>query len=275
MNKLNGQLAVVTGGARNIGRAVAIAMAQAGARVVIVDVLEQQAVATAAELVEMGHAVFACTADLTDGAAVNECFKKIAQDHGGIHILCNNAGGGVDGIGLFEQVDTKAWWSLFDRNIRSTVLCTHAALPGMLKQGQGCIINTTSLFAFTPSKGGTSAYNAAKAAVTRFTEDVAAEVHERGVYIFCLHPGGVRPAPNTYLDKPLPNMSQEEFEAITSRLTDPPEYAARLSVQLASGSANLLSGRFFDATEDFEQVVAQAASIVQHDLRHTRIRRSP
>jgi NAD(P)-dependent dehydrogenase (short-subunit alcohol dehydrogenase family) len=268
---LSGQIAVVTGGARNIGRAVVKALAEAGASVAIVDVLEEAAVETAADLVVQGHNVRAYAANLTDPDAVATVFHTITNDLGPISLLCNNAGGGTDGAGPFAIVPHDKWWALFERNIRSAVLCSHAVLPGMIERGAGRIINTVSLFAFTPSMGGNSAYSAAKAGLARFTEDLAVEVQQAGLSVFAIHPGGVRPASGTYLAEPLRGMTQAQLDAILARLTDPPEFAASLCVKLASGIADRLTGRFLDATEDFDAVLAEADAIIARDGRRLRL----
>jgi NAD(P)-dependent dehydrogenase (short-subunit alcohol dehydrogenase family) len=270
---LAGQIAVVTGGARNIGRAVAQALAEAGARVAIVDVLTKEGVETAAFLTAQGLNARAYAANLTDPAAVASVFQTIADDLGPVTLLCNNAGGGTDGAGPFAMVPHDKWWTLFERNIRSAVLCSHAVLPTMIKQGAGRIINTVSLFAFTPSMGGNSAYGAAKAGLTRFTEDLAVEVQHAGLSVFAIHPGGVRPAAGTYLTEPLPGMTRIQLDAILARLTDPPELAAGLCVKLASGIADGLTGRFFDATEDLDTVMAEAKAITARDARKVRLSR--
>jgi 3-oxoacyl-[acyl-carrier protein] reductase len=270
---LSGQIAVVTGGARNIGRATVQALAEVGARVAIIDILAAEAAATCAEMVAQGLDVRAYTADLTDARAVADVFAAIAGDIGSVTLLCNNAGGGTDGAGPMAMVPQDKWWALFDRNVRSTILCAQAVLPSMMERRAGRIINTVSLFAFSWSMGGNSAYNAAKAGVARFTEDMAAEMAGHGICLFAMHPGGVRPAPGTYLTEPLPGMTQQQLAMILSFLNDPPERAAAMSVALASGGADALSGRFFDATEDFEAVLADAAAIIASDARRLRLSR--
>jgi NAD(P)-dependent dehydrogenase (short-subunit alcohol dehydrogenase family) len=261
-------VAIITGGARNIGRAVALSAARHGYHVAIFDRLSADE--TAAMIVGAGGHAKAYRLDLSDQEAVVSAVTDVESSMGPIHLLANNAGGG-DPVGRFANASADHWWTQFADNVRPTFLCTHAVLPGMIARNGGCIVNTVSRFATVPATGGPSAYGAAKAAILRLTEDLAFEMRGIGVSLFALHPGGVRPAPGTYLTEPPPGMTSAQLDMLLSHLSDPPELAADMTMRLASGCADRLSGRFIDATEDLDAVIAKCDDIIASDGRFLRI----
>ena len=192
--EIEGKVAVVTGGARGIGRGVAAALAKAGADIVIGDRLDDAKVASeAAETIKVveaaGRRAVALRCDVTspdDCAALME--GAIAQ-LGGLHIVCANAG--VQSTVPVIDLELAEWERVLRVNATGTFLTCKAALPHLIAQKQGSIVNMASI---TGLRGAATMahYSASKFAVVGFTESLAAEVAQHGVRVNCICPDGVR-----------------------------------------------------------------------------------
>jgi NAD(P)-dependent dehydrogenase (short-subunit alcohol dehydrogenase family) len=180
---LEGKVAVVTGGASGIGRATALAFADEGAVVAIVDRDGDAAKSAAAEI--DGHA-FAL--DVRDGDAVAAAFARIAEELGGLHVLVNNAGAGD--LRPLHTVEPKLWHRVVDVNLTGTYHGMRTAVPLMLESGGGTIVNTASVSGITPTRNE-AAYSAAKAGVIALTKSGALE-YGPAVRVNCVAPGYVR-----------------------------------------------------------------------------------
>ena len=199
--KLQGQTAIVTGGARGLGRAYALRLASLGADVVIVDLNLDGAAefgerlgapSVAAEIEQMGRRGFGLQADLTQR---DQAFRAIESAHqllGRVDILVNNAGGAItpaerSHASMSPEEDTRL---LMDVNFMSTVHCCQAVAPMMKRQGRGVIVNISSQSGITTyNQGLLAAYAASKAAVTHYTRYLAAELGPQGIRANCLAPG--------------------------------------------------------------------------------------
>ncbi len=188
------KLAVVTGAANGLGRAIALRLAADGARIAAVDKDGERLAALAAALDEQGVESFTRAGDMTDSDFIVAAFAEIAADFGAADILVNNVGGSQRGnAALFATADLAMFDAMIDLNLRSTVWSTRQVVAGMQQRGWGRIVNITSEAAFR----GTSRfwdYGAAKAGVVGFTRALAMEVAPSGVTVNAVGPGLVRTA---------------------------------------------------------------------------------
>jgi len=253
--ELEGQVGLVTGGGRGIGRLIARELAAAGMRVAVAARSADQVDETARELGGL-----AIVSDVSRREDVEAMVAMVERELGPIDLLVNNAGvGGGSGTEAWRQ-EPDDWWRVFEINVLGAFLCSRAVLPGMVERGRGRIVNTGSGASYLPSGGGSTAYGASKAALGRFGELLAAEAEPHGIAVFTISPGLVR-------------------TELTGALGDdapwtPPELAPRLVRVLASGRADKLAGRYLHAEhDDAEALIERADEIVDRDLNAIRLQR--
>lgn len=270
---LQGQVALVTGGGRGLGRAFAIALARAGARVAVSARTTDQIAETARLVENTGGIALAVTADVSDAEAVRRTVEMIEQKLGPVDLLVNNAGAGGP-FGPAWENDPEQWWRCFEVNVHGPFLCCHAVLPGMLARKRGRIINIASGAGARPIPY-MSAYVTTKAALIRFSEVLAAETEPHGISVFSIQPGTVRTAmAEQMLTTPGAAQWFPWFSNIFEEGRDvPPDLAANLILYLASGQADALTGRFFIVPEDPEEVVKRTEEVKREDLYTLRLRR--
>ena len=223
---LSGQSALVTGGTRGVGQAIAQALEGAGAEV--------QSFSRSGGV------------DVADREAVESSLASL----GPIDLLVNNAGT-LDAIGPVWAVDPEAWRRDLETSVVGAFHCSRAVLPGMIERGRGRIVNVSS-GAGTRAYPYGSGYAAGKAALLSFTETLAAETKEHGLAVFAITPGFVWTEMTERLRDaagPAPDISG----------ADPvePERAGELVVRLASGEADALSGRFIHARDDLDELLSR------------------
>ncbi|MFA5120352.1 SDR family NAD(P)-dependent oxidoreductase [Zavarzinia sp.] len=184
-----GKIAVITGAASGIGLALARDLARRGARLALSDVNIERLEAVAAELRAAGANARADRLDVSDRAAFFAYADMLAGELGPVDIVINNAGVALVGSIAALPLDQIDW--LMGINFWGVVHGTKAFLPGMLSRGRGSIVNVSSVFGLigVPGQG---AYCAAKFAVRGFTETLRQEVAGSGVYVGCVHPGGIK-----------------------------------------------------------------------------------
>jgi NAD(P)-dependent dehydrogenase (short-subunit alcohol dehydrogenase family) len=247
---LSGQVAIVTGGSRGIGKAVALGLAAAGASVAVVGRSADQLAETVCELSILGSRAIGVVADVADPPAASRIVRDVEQALGPVDLLVNNAG--VAGpIGPTWEADADDWWRCLEVNLRGPMLCCRAVLPGMIDRGGGRIVNVASGAGTIPIPY-LGAYVTSKTALIRLTEVLALEAESHGVKVWAIEPGTVRTA---MAEDALKSAASRRwlpwFSDIFTRGDDvPPERAARLVVTLASGRADALSGRFFTINDD-------------------------
>jgi NAD(P)-dependent dehydrogenase (short-subunit alcohol dehydrogenase family) len=251
--ELEGQVALVTGGGRGIGRLIAHELTDAGARVAVAARTSGQVEQTAKEIYGL-----ALTADVSKQEDVEAMVSAVEGELGPIDLLVNNAGIGLDRALPWEQ-DAADWWRVFEINVLGAYLCSRAVLPGMVERRSGRIVNTGSGASYLPM-GGATAYGASKAALGRFGELLARQVAEFGIAVFVISPGLVRTDMTDSFGDDAP--------------WTPPELAPRLVRVLASGRADRLAGRYLHAEhDDIEDLIKRADEIEQRDLNAIRLQR--
>jgi NAD(P)-dependent dehydrogenase (short-subunit alcohol dehydrogenase family) len=245
----------VTGGGRGIGRAIALELAAAGARVAVVARSRDQLDETVALIERSNGRAIAIPADVSDADSVARVVPEVERTFGPVDLLVNNAG--VAGpFGPVAEIDLHDWWRCQEVNLRGPLLCAGALLPGMIARCRGRIVNIAS-GAGTQAIAHLSAYVVSKTALIRLTEILAAEVAAFGVKVFAIEPGTVRTAmAEQVLQSAAGRKWLPWFLTIFEQAQDvPPENAARLVRLLASGRADLLSGRFFTVHDDVLRLV--------------------
>ena len=185
---LSGRVALVTGGSRGIGRAIAIALGRRGAKVVVNYASREDAARETAAAVEAAGGQAAISAfDVASSAAVTDAIKAIGKDHGGLDILVNNAGVAVNG--LLMRYSDEQWQKTLGTNLAGAFYCTRAASTFLLKaKSAGRIINITSVVG-EMGNGGQAAYAASKAGLIGLTMSTARELASRGVTCNAVAPG--------------------------------------------------------------------------------------
>lgn len=184
--QLTDQVAIVTGGGGGIGRAIALGYAEAGADVVIADIIPERCEETAQRVRELGRRALAAPTDVMDTDQVRATVARAEAEFGRIDILCNNAGG-VSGRPFLEQSE-RSWRRHIDINLVSMLAATHAAAPVMIKGGRGgSILNVTSI---EGSRGAPnfSVYAACKAGMISFTRTMALELSSHGIRVNAIAP---------------------------------------------------------------------------------------
>ncbi|MFJ4154041.1 SDR family oxidoreductase [Pseudomonas sp. NPDC089752] len=187
-NLLQGRRVLVTGGARGLGYAFAQAIAQAGARVVIADVLAGRVQQAACELSGMGLDVSGVSLDLASPESIDACIERTVKRLGGLDGLVNNASITNSGGKSCEELDIETWDQVMQVNVRGTWLMTRAALPALRESGRGAVINLAS---DTPLWGAPNllAYVASKGAVIAMTRSLARELGSANITVNAIAPG--------------------------------------------------------------------------------------
>ena len=184
MADLTGQVALVTGGSRGIGKAICERLASDGARVAVVARDAARAEDVAKQLPGDGHKGYAC--DVSDSAAIDALVKQVEADFGSLDIVVNNAG--VTADNLLVRIDDDAWNKVIDTNLKGAFNLTRAAARGMMRRRKGRIINITSVVGLTGNKGQAN-YSASKAGLIGLTKAVAKELASRNVLVNAVAPG--------------------------------------------------------------------------------------
>ena len=253
-DRLDGQVALVTGGGRGIGAGIARELASAGARVAVAARTREQVEEVAQEISGLALEV-----DVTDLGAVEQMVAKTKNELGPIDLLAANAGIGNVSGDLWES-DPAEWWRVLEVNVLGVYNCCRAVIPGMLERGSGRIVITGSGAGYLPGASST-AYTSSKAAVNRLAETLANSLRDTPVRVFLISPGLVKT-----------EMTGGNFP--DDAPWTPPELAPQLVRVLASGRADALAGRYIHAEhDDIEDLIGRADEIERDDLNAIRLQR--
>ena len=233
---LTQQVALITGGARGIGREIAILFAKAGADIALFDVNPQQLEQTTNELRALGRRAQGCVVDVTDGKQVDEGVAKVLDKLGKIDILINNAG--ITKDGLLIRMDDAQWDRVLDINLKGTFLCTRSVAKHMLKQRRGRIVSIASIVGLIGNPGQAN-YAASKAGIVGLTKSVAKELASRGITCNAIAPGFIK----TEMTEALPDQAKQRLvEAIPMGTLGEPLDVAQAALFLVSDAARYITG---------------------------------
>lgn len=278
--QLAGSVALVTGGGRGVGRVLARALAGAGAAVGLLARSSDQLTESVRLIEAAGGVATAASANLSDPESATTAVDKLRHELGPVDLLVNNAG--VSGpVGLAWDVLEEDWWRTVEINLRSVTLCSRMVLPEMVTRRRGRIVNVTSqagVFRWPLA----SAYSVSKAAVTKFTENLAYETRRYGISVFSVHPG-ILPlglsepalASTAPADSPQGRMREWVRQELAAGRGAEPRQVVELLMRIANGDLDRLSGRHLSVHDDLDTLVSRTEDVLRDDLHVLRLRDLP
>lgn len=264
MGALTGQVALVTGAGRGIGREIAVALAAEGMSVGLLGRTPATLAGTADACAEAGSGdVVVAPADVTDREAVAGAVATVTRELGPVDLLVANAGVRDQSASRPWEADPDGWWHVLETNLRGVFLVDHAVLPAMVERGRGRVLHVGSGMGQRPRpQGDWSAYSASKAAVARLTDSLAAALDGTGVTVLEMSPGLVRTDMTESMWGPADQQSWNPVERMTAAV-----------VRFARGDLDTLHGRFVHAArDDLDVLLAAADDIRALDARTLRLR---
>lgn len=235
---LNGRVAIVTGGAQGIGRAVAERLAASGAKVAIWDLDGKLATDAAASI---GPAASGLSIDVTDAKAVNAAAAELEQRHGSVDILVTSAGIAGPNLKTWEY-PLDEWAKIMRLNVDGTLHCCQAVIPGMIKRNYGRLVLVASI-AGKEGNPNASAYSASKAAVIALTKSLGKELAQQDIAVNCITPAAAR-------TRIFDQMSEEHIGYMLAKIPRGrfllPEEVASMVAFLASAENSFTTGSVFD-----------------------------
>lgn len=237
MSQLQGKVALVTGGARGIGKAIVLELARQGSDVVICDIDVSEADLITLEIQELNVRSLTVKADISVASEVDALVEQGLKTFGHLDILVNNAG--VTRDNLLMRMSEEEWDSVIQINLKGAFLCTKKVIRGMMKQRQGKIVNISSVVGVMGNAGQAN-YAASKGGLIAFTRSIAKEVASRNIQVNAVAPGYIE----TEMTKHLPQEVKESFLVdIPAGRAGRPDDIARVVSFLASPASDYVTGQ--------------------------------
>ncbi|MBQ7694879.1 MAG: 3-oxoacyl-[Lentisphaeria bacterium] len=235
--RLENKVAIVTGGARGIGRAISLRLASEGARIAIVDIMLDVAEATAKEFADQGFEAKAYAANVAKPEDADATVKKVIADFGKVDILVNNAG--ITKDNLIMRMSEAEWDAVIAVNLKGTFNFTKAAVTPMARQRSGKIVNIASVVG-RMGNAGQANYSASKAGVIALTKSTAKEFGSRNIQVNAVAPGFIE----TEMTAKLPQSVRDTFMmVIPAKRPGKPEDVANVVFFLCSSDADYVTGQ--------------------------------
>ena len=237
--RLDGKVALISGGARGQGAAEARLFAQEGARVVFGDVLVEQGRQVEAQIRELGGDATFVKLDVTNETDWGNAVAAALSNYGELNVLVNNAG--VVSWGTLEDTTSEEWDRVMDVNAKGVFLGTKAVIPAMRMAGGGAIVNISSISGMVGQEGIQPVYNASKGAVRLLTKSTAVQYAKDGIRCNSVHPGTVATDMNAER-RADPELFQQSLDRIPLHTVAQPEDIAYAVLYLASDEASFVTG---------------------------------
>jgi dihydroanticapsin dehydrogenase len=247
MKRVEDKVCFVTGAGSGIGQAIAQRLAEEGGQVICADINETTAVATAESLRQQGYQAIPMTVDISQVTQVNTAIAGCIQQFGRIDVLVNNAGVNIPGV--FHEVSDDIIDKTLNVNVKGAIYASRAALPQMLKQGDGAIVNISSVNGLV-AEPFLTLYSASKGAVVMLTRGIALDYAKQGIRCNCICPGWVD-TPINYPHAAMLGGLEKVYATLgdTQPIGRPgtPREIAHLALFLASDEASFITGSIISA----------------------------
>ena len=239
--KLKDRVAIVTGGARGIGKAIAFTFVREGARVVIVDVDQKSLEASKEEIEKMGGEALAISCDITKSSEVNEMVNQVQKTFGRIDILVNNAG--IIRRGTIDTVTEEEWDRVIEVNLKGTFNCCKAVSEIMKYQGHGKIVNISSIAGKMGDITSAPGYGPSKAGIDALTKTLARQLASYGINVNAVSPHAIETEMSAQWSD---ERRKEIIASIPLGRLGKPEDVAEAVLFLVSEEASFITGEILD-----------------------------